>query len=280
MIPALHSVSVNYCNVLTQVRIARETGYQSLEFLYDKLLRYINSGGSLPRLRKTICSSGLTTSVFNGLVGIGQYGADRLEMLDRARRYTQICAELECPTMQILTQHCLDGLPEKTRMDILAENLDEITRIGQPYGVRYRIEIICHTAFNSLAQALELIDWVGAPNLGLVIDFWHLHGSGKQTPADVAKLDPSVIYGVHFCDGIRGVPGQPWEEEKLRDYLPGQGQVDVQAWTDAVKATGFDGVWSAELLSPTNWERDLWEVAAEGLADMMRYYDRGSGEER
>ena len=268
----MHSVSVNHCNVVTQARIAKETGYQSLEFLYDKLLRYIDNGRSLSELRKLIANYGLTTSVFNGLVGIGQYGENRAKMLDRARRYTQICTELECPTMQILTQHCLDDLPEETRMDILTENLSEITRIGQPYGVRYRIEIICHTAFNSLAQALEVIRRVNAPNLGVVIDFWHFHGSGKQTPADVAKLDPALIYGVHFCDGIRGVPGQPWNEEKLRDYLPGQGEVDLQAWTDAVKATGFDGVWSAELLSPTNWERDLWDVAAEGLADMLRYY--------
>lgn len=41
MIPTLHSVSVNHCNVVTQARIAKETGYQSLEFLYDKLLRYM-----------------------------------------------------------------------------------------------------------------------------------------------------------------------------------------------------------------------------------------------
>lgn len=280
MISALHSVSVNHCNVVTQARIAKETGYQSLEFLYDKLLRYVDNGGSLPELRKLIAGYGLTTSVFNGLVGIGQYGADRVEMLDRARYYTQICSELECPTMQILTQHCLDDLPKEARMEFLTENIGEITRIGQPYGVRYRIEIICHTAFNSLAQALEVIRRVNAPNLGVVIDFWHLHGSGKQTPEDVAKLDPALIYGVHFCDGVRGIPGQPWNEEALRDYLPGQGEVDIQAWTDAVKATGFDGVWSAELLSPTNWERDLWEVASEELSSMMQYYHHSNTEKR
>lgn len=280
MISALHSVSVNHCNVVTQARIAKETGYQSLEFLYDKLLRYVDNGGSLPELRRLIAGYGLTTSVFNGLVGIGQYGADRLEMLAKARYYTQICAALECPTMQILTQHCLDDLPEETRLEILTENIGEITRIGRPYGVRYRIEIICHTAFNSLDQALEVIRRVNAPNLGLVIDFWHLHGSGKQTPEDVSKLDPTLIYGVHFCDGVRGIPGQPRNEEVLRNALPGQGEVDLQAWTDAVKSTGFDGVWSAELVSPTNWERDLWEVASEELSSMLRYYHRSDTEKR
>jgi Sugar phosphate isomerases/epimerases len=201
-------------------------------------------------------------------------------MLAKARYYTQICAALECPTMQILTQHCLDDLPEETRLEILTENIGEITRIGRPYGVRYRIEIICHTAFNSLDQALEVIRRVNAPNLGLVIDFWHLHGSGKQTPEDVSKLDPTLIYGVHFCDGVRGIPGQPRNEEVLRNALPGQGEVDLQAWTDAVKSTGFDGVWSAELVSPTNWERDLWEVASEELSSMLRYYHRSDTEKR
>lgn len=130
MISALHSVSVNHCNVVTQARIAKETGYQSLEFLYDKLLRYVDNGGSLPELRKLIAGYGLTTSVFNGLVGIGQYGADRVEMLDRARYYTQICSELECPTMQILTQHCLDDLPKEARMEILTENIGRLPGSG------------------------------------------------------------------------------------------------------------------------------------------------------
>ena len=64
---------------------------------------------------------------------------------------------------------------------------------------------------------------------------------------------------------------QPWEEAALRGYLAGEGQIDVKAWCQAVKATGFDGTWSSELLSPKHWEWDLWEVAREARRLMLEY---------
>jgi len=39
----------------------------------------------------------------------------------------------------------------------------------------------------------------------MVIDFWQLWAGEETTPDEVAKLDSSLIYGVHFCDGIRHV---------------------------------------------------------------------------
>jgi sugar phosphate isomerase/epimerase len=66
-----------------------------------------------------------------------------------------------------------------------------------------------------------VIEEADRDNVGLVLDFWHLWAGGKTTPADVAKLDKSLIYGVHLCDGFRPVQGEEWPNEKLlRDFLP------------------------------------------------------------
>jgi hypothetical protein len=40
---------------------------------------------------------------------------------------------------------------------------------------------------------------------------------------------------------------------------------------EAVRATGFDGVWSCELLSPDHWEWDLWEIAREARERVLAY---------
>ncbi len=58
---------------------------------------------------------------------------------------------------------------------------------------------------------LDVIRRIGQPNIGLVIDFWHLFATGKTTPANVAALDPALIFGVHFCDGRTPRPGEAWE---------------------------------------------------------------------
>lgn len=271
MLKTLHGISTHYCNVLTEVRIAAETGYDAVEFLHYKLLRYLDNGGSTQELKQTIDRYGLKTGCLNALIDIERYqGEEKQQLLADATRLTQIAAELECPTIQILAQHGIDHLPADQIMDIITENVSQIADIGLEYGVRYQIEVIAHTKFNTLGQALEVIRRINKPNVGLVIDFWHLYASGS-TPADVAALDPSLIFGVHFCDGRKPQPGEAWKENVLRAYMPGEGDIDIQAWTDAVKATGFDGVWSAELFSPRCWEMDHHELAQAVIKNMTEY---------
>lgn len=274
MIKALHGISTHYCNVVTEARIAAETGYDGLELLHYKLLRYLENGGSTAALKKVVKGYGLQTACLNALIDIERYkGGDKGSMLTEARRLTQIADDLECPTIQILAQHGIDHLPQAQIMDIMTENISEIADIGQQYGVRYQIEVIAHTKFNLLDQALEVIRRVNKPNVGLVIDFWHLFATGRTSTQQIAELDPELIFGVHFCDGRKPVPGEAWEETVLRAYMPGEGEIDIQAWTDAVKATGFDGVWSAELFSPACWERDHYDLAREIRENMSRYTD-------
>lgn len=272
MIKALHGISTHYCNVVTETRIAAETGYDGLEFLHYKLLRYLANGGSTAALKKQVQGYGLQTACLNALIDIERHReGEKQQLLAEATQLTQIAADLECPTIQILAQHGIDHLPPSQIMDIMTENISAIASIGEQYGVRYQIEVIAHTQFNTLNQALEVIRRIGKPNVGLVIDFWHLFATGATTPDDIRALDPDLIFGVHFCDGRKPQPGEAWEETVLRAYMPGEGDIDVQAWTDAVKATGFDGVWSAELFSPACWERDHAVLAQQVMENMRSY---------
>lgn len=272
MIKALHGISTHYCNVITETRIAAETGYDGLEFLHYKLLRYLENGGTTAALKKHVHGYGLQTACLNALIDIERHQREeRRTLLAEATRLTRIAADLECPTIQILAQHAIDHLPQAQILDIMTENIAEIASIGQQYGVRYQIEVIAHTKFNTLNQALEVIRRVSQPNIGLVIDFWHLFATGATTPEDIRQLDPALIFGVHFCDGRKPQAGEAWEETVLRAYMPGEGDIDIQAWTDAVLATGFDGVWSAELFSPARWEMDHAVLAKDVIDNMNRY---------
>ncbi|MGE9550716.1 hypothetical protein ACQPT2_05730 [Erwinia amylovora] len=66
-------------------------------------------------------------------------------------------------------------------------------------------------------------------------------------------------------------PGEEWNETVLRAYMPGEGKIDIRACSNAVKDTGFDGVWSAELLNPARWEMDH-AVLAKQIIDYMQFY--------
>ena len=173
--------------------------------------------------------------------------------------------------IQLVPFEGLEDLPYEEGFELTCKNISQIVDIGKSYGVKFQLEVIAWAPIHSLRQGLDVLQRVNKDNLGMVVDFWHLWAGGDTTPADVAKLDHSVIYGVHFCDGKMIPKEGPWEEPSLRGYLAGEGDIDVKAWCAAVKSTGFDGTWSSELLSPKHWEWDLWEVAREARRLMIEY---------
>src|SRR4029077_2944767 len=51
MLIALHNLAAKHTNLLTSIRIARETGYAGIEIGSDKLKRYLAQGFPIDRLR-------------------------------------------------------------------------------------------------------------------------------------------------------------------------------------------------------------------------------------
>ncbi|MEN0613308.1 sugar phosphate isomerase/epimerase family protein [Klebsiella indica] len=269
---ALHGVSVWYSNAVTQLSIAKESGFDALEILPEHLFRYLDNGGTFEAYRHLMQHYDIEVSCINALKRIGRYQpGEREEMLREAEKISHAAQELKCPVVQIMALTELDHLSEDERNDILVRNIRDIADIGKQYGVKYQIEIVAFTRFNTLRQALEIIKRVGRDNIGLVIDFWHLHAGGGTTPDEVANMDVNLIYGVHFCDGRAAKPGEAWDEWVQRDYQPGEGDVDIAAWIKAVKATGYNGVWAPEQLSPTHWEDDLYQIGKDNYQSLIEY---------
>jgi len=202
--------------------------------------------------------------------------AGREAMLAECERLCAAAHTIGCPTIQLVPLTGLAGQPWPEILRLTAGNVAAIADIGRRYGVRFQLEPIAWAPIHSLSQSLELIRAAGRDNVGMVIDFWHLWAGEETAPDEVAALDKSLIYGVHFCDGTRHVPGTAWDEGALRGFLPGDGNLPIGEWVAAVRSTGFDGVWSSELYSPRHWEWDLQELATETKARMERYLHASS----
>lgn len=54
MATALHGISSFHSNLITDIRLAREAGFDELEIFYPKLARFLACGGSLQTLGRTI----------------------------------------------------------------------------------------------------------------------------------------------------------------------------------------------------------------------------------
>ena len=272
MLTSLHGISTSHGNLITDVRLAKEAGFDALEIFYPKLVRYLANGGTTQKIKKLIADEGLSISFLSALDRIERHEAgEKQQLLAEAEKITREAVELGTDTVMVLPRNGIDHYSDEKIMDIMSENISAIASIGEQHGIRYMIELPAFTKFRSLAQAREVIRRIGKKNVGVVVDFWHFYASGA-TPQDVAAMDKEIIFGVHFGDGrVPQNPQEPWDETVLRDCIPGEGEIDLRAWSEAVKSTGYNGAWSIELISPRLWERDPALLTKDLLSSIKKY---------
>lgn len=272
MILTLHGLSTMHSNIKTEIRIANELSFDGLEIVETKLLRYINLGLDVNDLAELLDRNNIKAVCINAIKNVeSDNPKTHKKVIEDTVKLCRAAAVLGCPTIQLVPFNDLEGRPFDEIIRVTADNIREITTIGLDYNVRFQLEPIAFSPINSLSKSLKLIDAVGMNNLGMVIDFWHLWAGGETKPEEVAALKKESIYGIHFCDGIKKQSGEEWDEAKLRAFLPGEGDIPILEWVDAVNSTGYEGSWSSELYSPTHWEWDLNEIAQETKERMLKY---------
>lgn len=276
MLIALHSLAAKHTNLLTNLRIARETGYAGVEISGEKLKRYLDQGYSIASLQPALKESpALGLSYVQDIERQAPKEYDAL--LSECEAMCSLAEQLHCPMIQLLTGPldpggAYKGLADKPWPEmrkLTAKNLRALSAIGQRHNVAFYLEALTFTPLNKLQQQLELLDEAACANVGLVLDFYHLWDSGTR-PEEIARIDKQQIFCVDSCDsldrfGERGDIGQ-----KGRDVWTGGGNIPLQEWVNAVRATGFDGIWRCELLSPKYWELDPWQTARD-LKSMLEH---------
>ncbi|MDP9483822.1 MAG: sugar phosphate isomerase/epimerase [Chloroflexota bacterium] len=270
-----NSNSTMYLPALMQIRVARETGWDGIFVREEHLRRYFAQGYSVASFREAL--DGLAPVNLGALADVERWRPDeRAAMLREAEALTELAVAVGATNVQLLTGPVAPGGPysgpaELSPADlrrVSAEALRTVADLGAPYGITYYLEPVAWTPLAPLARAVEVVDAAERDNVGLVLDFWHLW-QGRTTPDDVARLDPRVISGVDFADSL-GPSGSPTPDQLSRCVWPGEGEIPLREWVQAVRATGFDGWWDNELYSPLHWElADPFAVGA-GLLEVLK----------
>ena len=143
--------------------------------------------------------------------------------------------------------------------DIVIAALRELAPVAGAAGVRLAIEPIHerypgYTFLHSIPDALEVIEAVGSPHVGLFFDTDHLWES-KDLLRDIERVGPA-IYGVHIND-MPALPGPGIDRRLL-----GEGVVPLREILAAIEATGYRGYYDVEIMSEQVWAMDPWQVLA------------------
>ncbi|WP_026559239.1 sugar phosphate isomerase/epimerase family protein [Bacillus sp. J37] len=96
-------------------------------------------------------------------------------------------------------------------------------------------------------ETLQLIDAIGLPNVGLLLDSYHWYTTGLSSE-DLSNLNEQQIVHVHINDA----ENLPVEDLKDNDRLyTGEGIIDLPLFLKSIKKTGYSGPISQEVLTPS-----------------------------
>ena len=88
---------------------------------------------------------------------------------------------------------------------------------------------------NTVDQGLRLVQDVGADNIGLLLDTFHMNIEEKDIPAAIRRADGRIVE-FHASSNDRGTPGE--------DHLP------WRAIAGALRDVGYDGPVVIEAFTP------------------------------
>lgn len=154
--------------------------------------------------------------------------------------------------------------------EVAREQFPPLADYAADRGLRLMFEPLSPILMNTytfvctLDEAMQLIDDVDRPNLGLCLDVWHIWREHRIAER-LAQL-AGRIFGVHLCDWPVAEP-----RSGLDRVLPGDGVIDLPALLGAVEHTGYDDAYCLEIYSEDSlpdslWRADPTEVITRGLA--------------
>lgn len=147
------------------------------------------------------------------------------------------------------------GLFDEVPADVVRAGFARLCRRAAAHGLRIGLEAIPYSSLRTLGDARALVEDVGAPNAGLVLDAWHWHRAGGTLEEVASAARDGLVVSVQLCDALPRPMDDLREEGRHHRQLPGEGVVDLGAWLTALEpalsgsATGTPATVATEVLS-------------------------------
>ncbi|WP_336778631.1 sugar phosphate isomerase/epimerase family protein [Pantoea sp. USHLN256] len=214
-----------------KLRAARAAGFDQVEIWREDVQ------ASTPQLAKQLQLGFTNVQVLRDFTGAPD--RERQQKREELRQFIQIAQTIGCDTIQA---------PASTREDCVAARIDEDLRWLASEAARFNMRIMYEpmawcSVDNTLPLAWERLQRLDQPNIGLVVDLFHICALG----GDASQLDgipADRIYEVQLCD-MAEMP--PQEKQPLSEYarhqrlLPGDGIIEVERFVDKLKSAGYSG---------------------------------------
>src|SRR4051812_28313785 len=242
--------------------------FKGVEIFENDLLSF---NGTPAEVRRMVADLGLETITFQPFRDFeGMPEPQRAKVFARAERKFDVMQELGCNLLLV----CSNVSPEAIGgIDRAAADFHELGERAAKRGLRVGFEALAWGRHvNDYRDAWEVVRRADHPAVGLVLDTFHVLVRGTDLKP-IRSIPKDRIFLVQVADAPRlDMDYLSWS----RHYrcFPGQGDLAIGDFMEALQATGFDGLVSLEIFSDRFRAGSARSVAIDGQRSLLFMLDR------
>ena len=243
-------------------------GFRGVEIFESDLLSY---NGTPAEVAKEVADLGLKVATFQPFRDFeGMPEPQRARAFDRAERKFDVMQELGCDLLMV----CSNVSPQSLGgIDRAAEDFHELGERAKQRGLRVAFEALAWGRhINDYRDAWEVVRRADHRSIGLVLDTFHIYAR-KTDLKQMRSIPSDRIFLVQLADA-------PWLDMDVLSWsrhfrcFPGQGDMPLVEFMEALFATGYDGEISLEIFNDQFRAGSPRSVAVDGQRSLIYLMDQ------
>ncbi|SNS32949.1 4-hydroxyphenylpyruvate dioxygenase [Tardiphaga sp. OK246] len=251
-----------------KLRAIAAAGFDEVEIFEADLLSFNGSPRDVGQMCRDL---GLTICAFQPFRDFeGMPEPQRSRNFARAARKFDLMKELQTDLVLIcsnISPASLGGI------DRAAADFRELGDLAAQHGMRVGFEALAWGAHvNDYRDAWEIVRRANHPSIGVILDSFHALAPAFPVSA-IASIPADKIFLVQLADAPKlGLDVLSWSRH-FRCF-PGQGDLPVAEFMEAVQATGYSGAWSLEIFNDQFRAGSAVRTATDGLRSLILLQDQ------
>lgn len=183
-------------------------------------------------------------------------GQHRQKAIDDNKKMLEEAAAIKAPLLVLVC----GADPQLSLLEArqqIKEGIEAILPYAQAHGVKLGIEPLhpmyadTRSAINTMKQANDMVEAIGAKEVGVVVDVYHLWWE-EALESEIMRCGAmDALFAFHVCDWK-----VPTEDMLLDRGLMGEGCIDIPLIRSWVEKAGFKGFHEVEIFSKKYWKMD------------------------
>jgi 2-keto-myo-inositol isomerase len=244
-------------------------GFPAMEVWLTKLEKHLEAH-TIADTRQMLADKNVVVpaAAYQGGLLLSQ-GPQRKAHFDDYRRRLELCQQFGIGTLLVVADFARAVDP--TSLERAVVSLKQAGQWAAGFGVLLALEFRAADTFcSNLDTAVRLTAACEEPNVGVCLDSFHFF-KGPSKEADLGLLGPHNLFWVQVSD-LAGVPRElATDADRI---FPGDGDLPLENFLGKLRARGYHGYVSLELMNPTLWQTKASQVAELGAAALRRVLPR------